>query len=328
MNFCYNVGTINPDQYGGGIVGVTRGTVAITNCKNEGAVNCDGIGGGGIVGYAEDASTLTIADCYNSGSITSTTTSHGIVGDQGTMTTGNISYCYNIGTVSAASIGGIANNTYTISHSYASTDGSKPLTISAEDLAGGHFYENPEDQGLTATICSGKTWRNEEAGRLFKNDSLFYVSWDGKYDNGECVTGEITVDYQKNSGVTHFPFYDPENINPSAGSKGMVVYRISPIQDSIKADPSKYNYSYLPENYYQTSTYSSTEQGIELKLYWDDRRISKSGACGTSDLYGETITPTTHECTYTPLPEAECTDFYTTTGITYCAGIENVTEGG
>ena len=77
--------------------------------------------------------------------------------------------------------------------------------------------------------------------------------------------------------------------------KGMVVYRISPIQDTLKNQP---EYTSLPENFYQTEVFSSTEKGIELPLYWDDTRISQSGAC-TADVegtYGNTIHYTTTKC--------------------------------
>ena len=298
VNFCYNVGTINAVTDAGGIIGNASGNNTVTNSRNIGSVSAQSMGG--IVGYSASTA-LTLSDCSNSGTISSGANAGGMIGN-GTPN-GTISYCYNSGIILGTTRSdALANPTiFTINtNSYGTTDGSNS-TISPTDLATstGHFYSDANGQGIWATVCSGKTWRNEEAGRLFKNDSLFYITWDGKYDNGDCVTGTLTVDYQKNSGVTHFPFYDAENINLSTSLKGIVVYRISPIQDSLKSKP---EYVHLPKNYYQTDSVSSTEQGIELPLYWDDRRISKSGACTEVD-YGITKSNT-------------------------CWGIENVSTGG
>lgn len=131
-----------------------------------------------------------------------------------------------------------------------------------------------------ATACCGSMVHFEDAGRLFDSKTKFYIKWDGKTEEGDCVTGEVRVDYQKNSGVTHFPFYDPENNNKG---KGLVVYRISPITgDTLVApalnptDPSEkneYGYQCLPKNHFQTSNYNCAEKGIELNLLWDDTNI-------------------------------------------------------
>lgn len=168
-----------------------------------------------------------------------------------------------------------------------------------------------------ATACCGEMLRIEDAGRLFDSKTTFYIKWDGKDEAGDCVTGNVTVNYQKNSGVTHFPFYDPEN-NKKTSGQGLIVYRISPIQDSVtkfddaaywestKTDGKEgasayqrakygdchtttckaidvYGYQKLPKDYYQTKNYSD-EMGIELKLFWDDRNISLGSSC-TNETY-------------------------------------------
>jgi len=185
---------------------------------------------------------------------------------------------------------------------------------------------------------------------------------DGKDDNGNCVVGDVTVAYQKNSGVTHFPFYDPEIIlNGEATNdatnynlQGMVVYRISPIQDEIlNFDPEEndgksveevFGYQALPKNYYHIDDYAPTsiteditrgakdsdEMGIELKLFWDDTQIIKSGDCLQTGLYGtnEGKTTITRKCVkYNRW--GQCSKYgnvETTTND--CRGIENVTSGG
>lgn len=130
------------------------------------------------------------------------------------------------------------------------------------------------------TACCGSTVHSEDAGRLFDSKTKFYIKWDGKTEEGDCVTGEVTVNYQKNSGVTHFPFYDAEN---NRQGKGLIVYRISPITgDTLTApalsdtDPSEkneYGYQCLPKNHFQTTNYDCNEKGIELNLFWDDTNI-------------------------------------------------------
>lgn len=169
--------------------------------------------------------------------------------------------------------------------------------------------------------CCGSSFYQGDAGRLFNSNTTFYIKWDGKDNDGECVTGDVTVNYQKNSGVTHFPFYDPEN---NDAGQGLVVYRISPIQDSIKnvssenqteyqadhniTDPSYYRYQELPKDYYQTSNTNSGEYGIELKLFWDDEKndLTKSGKCSREvmngfifgeELGGKIVYKTTKYCT-------------------------------
>ena len=153
------------------------------------------------------------------------------------------------------------------------------------------------------TACCGSTVHSEDAGRLFDSKTKFYIKWDGKTEEGDCVTGEVTVNYQKNSGVTHFPFYDPENNNKG---KGLVVYRISPItgdtltapalSDSDPSERNEYGYQCLPKNHFQTSNYNCSEKGIELNLFWDDtnidtdtvtsKRDTRNKACDNATING------------------------------------------
>ena len=298
FNFCYNVGLIEAATNVGGIIGQTEGINTITNCKNINSIHATAEGAAGIIGFDNGNSGNTIIrDCFNSGTITSEGSSGltavgGIVVTSGQHAYPTITHCYNTGTVQLMDLSysdevyGIANEeesdiTYSLSTGdpkiYILDDIVDDATPSASDLGLEHFGIDPDNGSLIQleTQCCGGTWRNEEAGRLFKNDTIFYLAWDGKFDNGECVVGEVTVKYQKNTGVTHFPFYDPENIKSGDGRVGLVVYRIAPIEDSLKNNDTYTDiYEYLPENYYQTSKKSATERGIEMNLYWDDRRIA------------------------------------------------------
>ncbi|MDR0220111.1 MAG: Ig-like domain-containing protein, partial [Lachnospiraceae bacterium] len=96
----------------GGIAGYACATASIYNCYNEVAVNVSSASGvpyaGGIVGYAA-ASSVAISNCRNDGAVTSTSTASvsasdtyicagGIVGYDGT-----VSHCVNTGNVSSLS---------------------------------------------------------------------------------------------------------------------------------------------------------------------------------------------------------------------------------
>lgn len=372
LNFCYNVGNVvskNATEYSyvGGIVGLYSSTDAITSCKN--VTYIEGNTAGGIVGAFFDS--IVISESENLGTIKGSVLASGIVGHAGTYSTGaSISNCLNSGSCSVDNTSGNTSGITTFAsasiknslvvddnYTYYGAEGNSQTTYYEEatpnidDLDLLIIKEDSpftlEEDGsytLFSTMCCGKSWRMETAGRLFKSNNSFYIHWDGKNSDGECVTGKLQVRYQKNSGVTHFPFYDPENMNYSeeydpqrrgGGLKGLVVYRLSPIQDSItKFDSdeywsssatdgvdgasvyqrSKYNhetdnaesvygYTQLPENYYQTTTMSD-EYGIELNLYWDDRRIVMSGSCENTDINGYVIGENTLAKTYsgtTPL---------------------------
>lgn len=106
INKCINTGAIYGTHGAGGILGGGHGTVQ--NSVNKGSITCTEVSKndnsfsmiGGIVGFAGWESTITIANCYNTGSVSSIWDAGGIVGDTlGGGGTANIKNCYNIGTV-------------------------------------------------------------------------------------------------------------------------------------------------------------------------------------------------------------------------------------
>ena len=304
-DFCYNVGLLNSAVDAGGICGKTWGNNTVKNCKNINSVASSIQCAGGIIGSADgdNGNKLTINDCFNSGTITSDAQqASGIVGlyFPDFITSTEIKYCLNNGAIGGeqpyavyaiaeqeSDGNGLVTNCLSIGEPDIVPAIYITTTVEADDIAdipsnstivsslgADHFFDDNGTLLHLHTMCCGSTWRNEEAGRLYKADNTFYLSWDGKFDNGECVVGEVTVNYQKNTGVTHFPFYDPENIKSE--NAGLVVYRIAPIETEYKDDED--TYEYLPKDYYQTSTLS-TERGIEMKLYWDDTNISMACNC-------------------------------------------------
>lgn len=329
INYCYNVSNVKNKGYTGGIVGGSIGAT-VSNCKNAGYVEATPapsglIGtatyGGGIAGY--QMSNTNVISCLNSGTVTADYCA-GICYTEPDLT---ISYCMNegglYGEIDECAITGSGNDDTHIISSISTNNpaqyinGSDTTEITSENKASIYatlesidaspFYvdENSGDLKMSNIECCGRVFRQEDAGRLFNSNTTFYIKWDGKDSEGDCVTGDVTVSYQKNSGVTHFPFYDPENNK----EQGLVVYRLSPIQDSIlNASPlvesgsyaNKYGYQRLPKNYFQESNYDETEMGIELKLFWDDTKLSTGSSCtreiANGYLFGESATtPATYK---------------------------------
>lgn len=327
VNFCYNVANVTGLTYAGGIVGLSENDIEITNCKNEGHVSAIGDENsmaGGILGSSWSTD-YEISSCLNTGTIRADYCA-GINYGNGNQT---IEYCMNSGIVyGSIKDYGITDNS-TRSDVVEQSISTNPAvyfngkvqdsdTIRTEerktavykileDLSTSPFYvdENSGDLKMSNIECCGRVFRQEDAGRLFNSNTTFYIKWDGKDSEGDCVTGDVTVSYQKNSGVTHFPFYDPENNK----EQGLVVYRLSPIQDSIlNASPlvesgsyaNKYGYQRLPKNYFQESNYDETEMGIELKLFWDDTKLSTGSSCtraiANDYIFGESATtPATYK---------------------------------
>ena len=102
-------GSVKGSEHTGGIAGAANGGT-FENCANQCAVQGDTTGG--IIGFATEEGTLIVRDCYNVGSITTTTGNSvgGIIG-QCINTSGTIRNCYNAGTVTGtASVGAIIGN--------------------------------------------------------------------------------------------------------------------------------------------------------------------------------------------------------------------------
>ncbi len=300
----------------GGIVGEDDGN-SFYACRNEGKIAADEKNAGGIIGSV--SSSVNLKECYNSGAIVAESYLAGIAGGMALLDDNDIISCVNLGTLFPTT------NTNLYDDISDGTSGTRCFPMLDAVLASDFVSANSDvcyldangSVGLLETMCVGRTWRNENAGRLYSDAEAFYISWDGKYDNGDCVTGSLTVDYQKSSGVTHFPFYDPEKIKYNDELKGLIVYRISPIQDSLR--DSEHGYKSLPLDYYQTDRFSE-EYGIELNLFWDDRLISYGNECTmpTSPdkkyIYGESVIKsaeyTTKETDYWETWTGKCSKYY------------------
>lgn len=136
-------GTINAPNLSwiGGIVGWSNG-VDVINCWNGADIVCSGYSGG-IVGTVRDGGESRIEGCYNRGSITARNTNvGGIVGhlaadSNGTSVHVTVADCYNVGTIAAADdAGGIvgrAQDGHTVKRCY----NSGAVTVNGKNILTG-----------------------------------------------------------------------------------------------------------------------------------------------------------------------------------------------
>lgn len=191
---CTNNGTVETATYAGGVVGVNFGTVSGSyNTKNVAGVTA-----GGVVGansYANVSGKVT--SCYNTGTVTGTTTAGGVVGENiyGTSpgTPGTVTSCYNIGKVTApsegATIGGVvgANSNGTIN---GTVNGCYFLVGTAASGVGDNSSTNVTNVASKTTeeFASGEVaWLLQDA--LGENDSTATQVW------GQQLNGETSEDY-------------------------------------------------------------------------------------------------------------------------------------
>lgn len=97
-----SVTTNNSDGYSGGLLGRGTGTLTITNCINAATVTSSEAAGGlvGIFTAQDQSDTLTITGCANLGTVTAKSLRAGIIGQINGV--GVISDCYNAGEIKSS----------------------------------------------------------------------------------------------------------------------------------------------------------------------------------------------------------------------------------
>ena len=98
---CYNTGAVTGRSNVGGVAGCA---FIITNCYNDGDIECNGGNVGGVVGRV-DYDDCSINDCYNTGTITGN--SSGAGGVAGIVFSGDFSNCGNNGDIHGQYAGGL-----------------------------------------------------------------------------------------------------------------------------------------------------------------------------------------------------------------------------
>ena len=170
----------------GGIVGRAIGTTnKIINCGNEAAVS-GGCNVGGILGRNHSgSSTVTISDCYNTGSITASERAAGIVASKNNRV--SITNCYNAGEITsnnyaAGVFAGYGGYSLTVSSCYntgkirsKNTSRIGAFTTSDSDAASNSFYL--EGSIPAGAKTSGATAMSDAAMRTELLDKLGADNW-------------------------------------------------------------------------------------------------------------------------------------------------------
>ena len=114
VNKCFNIAEIiesgGVGGLSGGIIGNNSGKVTIADCYNTGDITSNNDCIGGVVG--NNSGIIVITNCYNTGSVSGSSNIGGILGNTDSTSNTIITNCYNTGSVSGSSnIGGILGNT-------------------------------------------------------------------------------------------------------------------------------------------------------------------------------------------------------------------------
>lgn len=230
-------GPATPLLYGG-VAGRVQG--AISNCLNEGTITVDNIKNkcyiGGVAGQVGSASAADL--CWNTGSVTASSTANKNIYTGGIVGYGAATNCYNNGSVTGATdknkyvTGGISGSG-AVANSYNLGDvtGAENMTYGISNGAVANSYyvcklngketakyvNSGAEQEITATTEDGKTVYkvgddvlvnvlNENRGTYIEwinkqdapNNPVHITRWDGSFEPG--VEGVITLVYDPNGG--------------------------------------------------------------------------------------------------------------------------------
>jgi len=211
---CVNNGTIAGIDRMGGIVGELDNepdsdleSAVIEKCKNYGTVECYDSGAGGIVGYIDSSTEISVFDCLNEGTVIGFNENGYIGGIVGNVfsNTGNVSIknSKNIGKISGGyNIGGISGYIYTLTDSQIVIELCKNIgEISGNNNVGGVVGTlHPSYGTLVIQKCynsapiSGEENVGGIAGRALLGDSGATAVIKNCY-NSASVTGNV-----KNAG--------------------------------------------------------------------------------------------------------------------------------
>jgi hypothetical protein len=183
-------GTISGSRYVGGIAGMNWGL--IENCFNGAAINSNGQrGAGGIAGCNyNNGGSVTIRNCYNYGTITSTfsssSNSHGFAGGITATNENLVENCYNIGTINSigANYGGLVGYGGKVHDSYmleGSSDqpyaSASEVKIADETAAAADLIKGSAEMKTTDFVAAlGSAFVPDTSGI---NDGYPILSWQG-----------------------------------------------------------------------------------------------------------------------------------------------------
>lgn len=297
--------------YGGGIVGYSEGG-NIQNCVNKATVNSPIVGG--LVGYVNSSSSVSILGCVNLGEITGSNYGAGIVGSCNGSNSISISQCINTGAIVSSSgtacgiSGGTSSNCVvqqcinlgTLSAStflYGITSGSGDIknNISAGKFEGSetyamyavsssegtnNYYDNSIGSGVSSNYATGM--ETTELFSVFNYDEFGWTFAENRYPlpNIESTlpvgTGEESIWNQ---------ILDSAKVEISGGGGGIASYQVGDVLNSVSFDNYEYQFTDMiivaNEEITITGTNSQnwngfTEGNIAFGVFIEDRNIKLS----------------------------------------------------
>ncbi len=183
--------TANGTAHTGGIIGIdySEGTTTLERVWNEASIYTDNYHAGGIIGEADDCSSITMNQVYNFGMVQGEDSTGGIIGETNNCGSITMNQVYNFGKIQgmySAAAGGLIGETYdcgSITMSQVYNFG----MVQGGDYTGGLIGKNDVDTDGTITIRQSANY-----GRILSDDGEYiggfigYFSTDG--DNTLSIT--------------------------------------------------------------------------------------------------------------------------------------------
>ncbi|TEB07053.1 Listeria-Bacteroides repeat domain protein [Pelotomaculum schinkii] len=223
VNNCLNTGAVTATSTDitaaysvGGIVGYAKYATTIDQCANSGAVSGGVMNVGGVAGYLNNASTM-LTNSYNTGSVTSTSTSAsantGGVAGRTNITAGAVQNTYNAGTITVSNSGGF-------------TAGVIGYAAAGTNIKDNYYLSTTTAKGLgNATDNTvGKTsdeLKSVEFLAALNGDERVWVADTGNTNNGypilRVMTGDTSTltDISKESDPTKLSYVEGETFDPT-----------------------------------------------------------------------------------------------------------------
>lgn len=237
---CVNKATVNSPIVGG-LVGYVNSSssVSILGCVNLGEITGSNYGAG-IVGSCNGSNSISISLCINTGSIVSSGTACGISG--GTSSNCVVQQCINLGTLSASTLlygitscsGDIKNNI-----SAGKFEGSVTYTMYAVSSSEGtnNYYDNSIGSGNNFSPIYATGNETTELFSVFNNDEIGWSSAENRYPlpNIESTlpegTGEKSIWNQ---------ILDSAKVEISGSGGGIASYQVGDVLNSVSFDNNEY----------------------------------------------------------------------------------------
>jgi hypothetical protein len=222
---CYSTGSVNGQDFVGGLVGGNGGTVGtVSNCYSTGSVNGQDFVGG-LVGFNGG----TVSNCYSTGSVNG----RGVVGGLIGWNSGKVSNCYSTGSVNGRGVVGglIGVNHETVSNSYSTG------SVNGQDFVGGLIGTN--NGKVSNCYSTGSVNGQDEVGGLIgTNNGKVSNCYSTGSVNGEGGVGGL-IGYNYFGTVSNS--YSTGSVNGYDGVGGLIGYNDGTVSNSYSIGSVKGN---------------------------------------------------------------------------------------